>query len=130
MNLQKPGFHVVELRKFQEISHTLISPHRTSIINLLREMERGKLNKLTVVDGLDELLKSSTDEAIVQVRKTFNKVITEMLTIGASIVFVVAADIEDIPEDPKIYKKPLALVFPRPHDINFMEPGYLYYPII
>ena len=129
MDLQRPGFHVIDIRKFREISNLPIQ-YETSIINLLREIEHGKVRKLTVVDGLDVFLRNSTNEAIERARKTLNKIITEMLTIGASIVFVVKCDIDNIPDNPTVHNKPLAMIFPRPHDIGSMEPGYLYYPIV
>lgn len=130
MNLERPGFHVIEIRKFQEVSHTLPPYQTMSIINILREIESGKLRKLVVVDGLDEFLKSSDDEAITQVRKTLNKAVADMLASEASIIFVVRSDLEGIPDSPKIHRKPLTMLFPRPHDIGSMEPGYLYYPIM
>lgn len=130
MNLERPGFYVIEIRKFQEVSHTLPPYQTMSIINILREIESGKLRKLVVVDGLDEFLKSSDDEAITQVRKALNKAVADMLASEASIIFVVRSDLEGIPDSPKIHRKPLTMLFPRPHDIGSMEPGYLYYPIM
>lgn len=127
--VQRTGFHVIEINKFREI-RDLPLPYYTSIINLLREIEQGKLQKFTVVDGLDEFMRSSTDEAIEQARKTLNKSIAKMITIGASLVFVIKSDIGKIPDNPSVYNKPLAMILPRPHDIGSMEPGYLYYPII
>jgi len=131
MDLQRAGFHVIDIKRFRKIEEKdLPLMHDTSIINLLRDIERGKLQKFTVVDGLDEFMRSSTDEAIERARKILNKGITDMLAIDASLVFVVKCDIEKIPDNPSVHNKPLAMVFPRPHDIGSMEPGYLYYPII
>lgn len=130
MDLQKAGFHVIRLQKLQEISPTLPLPYETSIVNLVREITQGKLHKLTIVNGLDDFLRGFTDDAIIQVRQTLNKAIKDMLGMGASMIFVVLADIEDIPDNPKVCQKPLAMVFPRPHSIDFMEPGYLCYPIM
>jgi len=129
MNLSRAGFHVIEIRKFREIENLPLL-YETSIINLLREIEQGKLQKFTVVDGLDEFMRSSTEDAIEQARKILNKGITDMLTIDASLVFTVKCDIERIPDNPSVHNKPLAMMFPRPHDIGSMEPGYLYYPIM
>lgn len=130
MDLRKVGFHVIEIQKFRKVADLPSLLQNISIISLLREIERGKLQKFSVVDGLDEFLKTSTDEAIEQARKTLNKAITDMLTIGASMVFVVKHNIYNIPDNPMICNKPLAMIFPRPHDIRSMEPGYLYYPIV
>lgn len=130
MNLSKAGFHVIEIRKFREIENLPLLLHDTSIINLVRDIDQNKLQKFTVVDGLDEFMRSSTEEAIEQVRESFNKGITDMLTIDASLVFVVKSDIKKIPDNPSVYDRPLAMIFPRPHDIGSMEPGYLYYPIM
>ena len=129
MNLSRAGFHVIEIRKFREIENLPLL-YETSIINLLREIEQRKLQKFTVVDGLDEFMRSSTEDAIEQARKILNKGITDMLTIDASLVFIVKCDIERIPDNPSVHNKPLAMMFPRPHDIGSMEPGYLYYPIM
>ena len=131
MDLWKLGFHVIETQKFREINdRDLPLLHETSIINLLRLIETRSLQKFTIVDGLDEFLKSSTDEVIEHARKILNKGIKDMITIGASLVFVVKCDIERIPDNPSVHNKPLAMIFPRPHDIGSMEPGYLYYPIM
>jgi hypothetical protein len=98
MDLWKRGFHVIESQKFRDIEDKdLPLLHETSIVNLLRLIETSSLQKFTIVNGLDEFIKNSTDEAIEQARKILNKGITDMITIEASLVFVVRCDIEKNP---------------------------------
>ena len=132
MNLESVGFHVIHIEKFRAIDERdfPLIPVEVSIIELLRKIERKDIRRFMIVKGLDEFMKSSTNEAIEQVRNIFNRAITDMLSLNASFVFVVNTDIENIPDNPTIHDKPLAMIFPRPHDIGSMEPGYLYYPIM
>jgi len=132
MNLGGTGFHVIYVEKYREIDEREFPsiPVDTSMVDFLRKIERGELHKFMIVKGLDDFIKSSTDDAIEQVRNILNRFIKDMLSLGASIVFVVKCEIEHIPDNPTIHGKPLAMIFPRPHDIGSMEPGYLYYPIM
>lgn len=132
MNLGGTGFHVIYVEKYREISDKDFPsiPVKTSMIDFLRKIERGEIHRFMIVKGLDDFIRSSTDEAIEQVRNILNRFIRDMLSYGSSIVFVVNCEIENIPDNPMIHGKPLALIFPRPHDIGSMEPGYLYYPIM
>ena len=129
MNLKKPGFHVITSERYKNIS-TDFPIKETSIIDLLIQIHRGKKTNIVLVHGLDSLLKDSTENALYETRKLLNEAINEMIVYEMSIIFLVKHNIDNIPDNPQIYKKPLAMVIPRPHDINFMEPGYLYYPII
>lgn len=129
MNFLKPGFHVIELKRFEEVKIFPIKPERTSILNFLRDLSHGQIDKFIIVTGLDGLLKTSTEEAIIQLRRQLGKNITNILALKSSIVFSVSCKITNVPDNPRIYSKSLSLFFPRPHDINLMEPGYLYYPV-
>jgi len=132
MNLARAGFHVVKLEKFREFDERNLpfTPYETSMIGFLREIKHGKLHRFTIVNGLCDFLKSSTEEAIEEVRNILNKAIEDIISVGASIVFIVNCEIDNIPDNPSIYDKSLAMMFPRPHDIASMEPGYLFYPVI
>jgi hypothetical protein len=130
MDLTRCGFHVITMKRFREQSSTGLYPERKSVIGLLKDVRNRNLERLTIVEGLDDFLKTSTDEAVFQAREIFNKAIKEMITKGASIVFVVRESLENVPENPELCGKPLASIFPRPHDIGLMEPGYLCYRII
>lgn len=132
MNLGGVGFHVIYVQKFREIDDRDFPsiPHEMSMIEFLRKIEHGEIHRFTIVKGLDDFVRSSTNEAIEQVRNILNRAITDMISVRASVVFVVNSEIDNIPDNPAVYGKPLALVFPRPHDIGSMEPGYLSYPIM
>ena len=132
MNLGSAGFHVIHIEKFRAIDEREFPsiPVEVSMIEFLRKIEKREMHRFMIVTGLDEFMKSSTNEAIEQVRNILNRSIGDMLSVGSSIVFVITCDIERIPDNPAIHGKPLALIFPRPHDVGSMEPGYLYYPIM
>lgn len=132
MNLKSVGFHVIHIEKFRKTSEKdlPVGYVEVSIIELLKKIKNKDIRKCMIVKGLDAFLKDTEDNAILEARSILNKNIEDILTTGSSIVFVVNCDIEKIPDNPTIHGKPLAMIFPRPHDLGSMEPGYLYYPII
>ncbi len=131
-SLRKPGFHVITVDLYEDIAtYEKIERKRTSFIDFLRFIEREvNIPRYLRVDGLDEFIARAGDEALQKLRAKLNEKMGTLVSDMSSIVFVVKAHIEDVVNQPTIKKKPLSLIFPRPHDIATVQPGYVHYPIM
>lgn len=130
-SLRKPGFHVITIDLYEDIAtYETIERKRTSFIDFLRLIGREDIPRYLRVDGLDEFISRTGDEALQKLRAKLNEKMGTFVSNMTSIVFVVKAHIEDVVNQPSIKKKPLTLIFPRPHDMATVQPGYVHYPIM
>jgi len=130
-SLRKPGFHVIAIDKYEEISNSeTVDRKRSSFIDFLRLIEKGDVPKYLRVDGLDEFLSRTGEEGLQNLRALLGEKMGVLVANMSSIVFVVKARIDDIVTQPTIRKIPLSMIFPRPHDADSVQPGYVYYPIM
>jgi hypothetical protein len=129
--LRKPGFHVIAIDKYEEISNAeSVERKRSSFIDFLRLLEKGEVPRYLRVDGLDEFLTRTGEEGLQSLRALLGEKLGILVANMSSIVFVVKARIDDIVTQPTIRKIPLSMIFPRPHDPDSVQPGYVYYPIM
>jgi len=131
MSLTTPGFHVIFVERYKKLTEKQpIEGKRLSVIEFLRKIKRAEIYRRFIVDGLDELLESSTNESLEQIRKLLNDSLDNLIAKNTTVVFVVNHKIEGMPYNLSLCDRPLALVFPRPPDLSAMRPGYAYYPFM
>lgn len=130
-SLRKPGFHVITIDMYEDITISeTIERKRISFFDFLRLIEREDVPRYLRVDGLDDFIARAGEEGLQKLRAKLNEKMGTLVSNMSSIVFVVKTRIENIVTQPTIRKRPLSLIFPRPHDVATVKPGYVHYPVM